>query len=221
MAQNLQDDQEQLPSFEVLYERYYIRVYRYLRTHVQHDEDAADLAQHVFLQVWKQRHSYRPGRGSLATWLFSIAHNRLVDFYRTARPAVSWEAVPEISVVEQDPEAIAISAETLAQVKKLLEELPQIERELLSLRFAARLSSAEIAQVIGKSEAATRKQLTRLIHRLRERYKRLSFEELLDLLEMEQSEFTAILERAYRITLPGDLLQRVQQNLLQRIETAL
>jgi RNA polymerase sigma-70 factor (ECF subfamily) len=211
--------QETLPAFEILYDRYHVQVYRYLHAHLKDEQDAADLLQQVFFQAWRQRQSYAPERGSVATWIFSIAHHRLVDFYRLSRSPLSWESMPEMPTMNQDPEAYVIEAETVAQVRKMLEALPQGEQELLALRFAARLSSAEIASVIGKSEAATKKQLTRLIHRLREEYRRQEIEEtpLPELLEPALPAFAAALRQAYVVPLPTERLRDIRHRLFMRI----
>jgi DNA-directed RNA polymerase specialized sigma24 family protein len=71
-------------AFDVLYRRHYDRVYRYVRTSLGHDEDAADVAQQVFVQAWRNVGRFE-GRSSFATWLFRIAHNAVVDAQRGRR----------------------------------------------------------------------------------------------------------------------------------------
>jgi RNA polymerase sigma factor (sigma-70 family) len=189
-------------SFEVLYKQYCTRVYQYLRAHLNNDEDASDLTQQVFFQVWLHLYSYRVERGSLATWILSIAHHRLVDFYRAARCSVSWNVLPEMTAIDLDPEAQLISTEELSLIKGLLDALSPFERNLLALRFVARLPIAKIAALLGKSEEATKKQLARLIRRLQEQYRRHNLENLLpDLLEPVLAISLFILE-AEHIPLP-------------------
>jgi RNA polymerase sigma-70 factor (ECF subfamily) len=220
-SDGLLPDQGELSSFEQWYDRYHTQVYRYLHAHLKHEQDAADLMQHVFFQAWKQRQSYDPGRGPVATWLLSIAHHRLVDFYRLSRPSISWEALPEVPATDQDPEAKVLSEESIALIRRLLEALPQAEQELLALRFAARLSSAEIAALIGKSEAATKKQLTRLLRRLQEQYRRQDLETPLpDLLEPALPAFVAALLQFYAVALPTRHVHVIRQNLLTFIQSA-
>src|SRR5438270_2181028 len=113
LSHGLQSGQEALPPFEMLYDQYHVQVYRYLYAHLKHEHDAADLMQQVFFQAWKYRQTYEPRRGSVATWLLSIAHHRLIDFYRMSRPAISWESVAEIPVMDQNPETKVISAATV------------------------------------------------------------------------------------------------------------
>lgn len=214
--------QEGLPPFEILYDRYHIPVYRYLYARLKNEHDAADLMQQVFYQVWKQGHTYDPKRGSVATWLLNIAHHRLIDFYRLARPSVPWESLSERTGGDENPEVHIISEDTLILIKKLLDSLSQPEQELLALRFAAGLSSAEIAAIVGKSEAATKKQLTRLLQRLREQYFRQELETPLpDLWEPTPSAFVAVIVQLYKVSAPSSKLQVVRQNLLVQISSRL
>ena len=103
-------------------------------------------------------------------------------------------------------------------VRSLLASLPQSEQELLAFRFAAQLSSAEIAVLIGKSEAATKKQLTRIIRRLREQLRHRELETPLpDLLEPTLPAFVATLFGIYAVSLPTIYEHSVRQSLLALI----
>lgn len=218
LSHDLPRGQESFPHFESLYDRYQEQVYRYLYAHLKNEHDAADVTQQVFLQAWKHGQNYDPGRGSLTTWLFAIARHSLIDFYRTSRPILSWESLPESPSIDQNPEDRVLSEEAIAQVKKILEALPQAEQELLAFRFAARLSSTEIASLIGKSEAATKKQLTRLLHRLQEQYRRSVLDELLpDLLEPALPGFSEAMTRAYAVPLSSAPFSAMRQNMLRLI----
>jgi DNA-directed RNA polymerase specialized sigma24 family protein len=83
---------------ENLYHQYHLRIYRYLRAHLKNDDDAADLTQQVFFQVWMRLPTYQPAKGSFSTWLFSIARHRLIDFLRAMRSSTSWETLYEIAI---------------------------------------------------------------------------------------------------------------------------
>jgi len=128
----------------------------------------------------------------------------------------------EITASDENLEAQLISKETVAQVKGLIEALSQPEQELLALRFAAGLTSAEIAKIIEKSKAATKKQLTRLQHRLREQYHHQELEELLpELLEPALPAFLASMRQAYAVVLPIVRLQDIRNNLLRQVNPIL
>jgi RNA polymerase sigma-70 factor (ECF subfamily) len=159
-------------AFDTLYRRYLVRMYRYLRTRSESDEDAADLTQQVFLQAFHALPGYQQRGLPFAAWLFQIARHMVTDSYRRRRAALSCDALPVAleAADEQDPERIALQRERLVRLRALLAKLDAGQRELLALRFAAGLSSSQIAVVVGKSPAAVKKQLTRIIASLKEQY---------------------------------------------------
>lgn len=160
-------------AFDALYRRYVTRVYRYARAHTAGDDDAADLTQHVFLSALDALPRYRAGPAPFAGWLFRIARNTVVDAHRRrTSPQIALEALPEAlhPHADHEPEATLLRAEALSRLRELVAALDAEKRELLALRFAARLSSPEIAAVVGKSPAAVQKQLTRILHALKEQY---------------------------------------------------
>ncbi len=159
-------------TFERLYLGYRDRIYWYLRGRTADDEDAADLTQQVFLRVLDALPQYQPRRGPFAAWLFGIARNMATDAHRRRRTTVAWEAVPAAlqPVDETDLEAATLRRDDLDRLDALVRALEPEKREVLALRFAARLTVPEIAAVIGKREDATRKYLARTLHTLKERY---------------------------------------------------
>ncbi len=164
--------QREPEAFGSLYERYVTRVYRYLRARTRTEEDAADLTQQVFLRAFDAFPTYRAQDVPFAAWLFRIARNAVIDSHRRQRDTRSWDGLPEAlqPTDTAGPEAAAIRAESLQRLGDLLLRLDAGKREMLALRFAGGLTAREIALVTGKSEAATKKQLTRTIHYLKEHY---------------------------------------------------
>jgi RNA polymerase sigma-70 factor (ECF subfamily) len=159
-------------AFGALYHRYLTRVYRYLRAHTTSDDDAADLTQQVFLRALDALPAYRSRGAPFGAWLFRIAHHAVIDAHRRQRSAVTWDTLPESlqPASEADLESDLLHQEALARLRHLLDGLEPDKRELLALRFAAQLSATEIATVVGKSPQAVKKQLTRIIQTLKERY---------------------------------------------------
>lgn len=175
---NPHDDEERLiaaaqadpTAFAALYRRYVERMYRYLRAHTR-DDDAADLTQQVFLRALDALPRYRAGAAPFAAWLFRIAHNALVDAGRRRRDETPWDELPEPAAPDGDtgdPEALALRREARERLRAAIAALDTPKRELLALRFAGRLSAPEIAAVVGKRPEAVKKQLTRILHALRE-----------------------------------------------------
>jgi len=160
-------------AFGLLYERYLARVYRYMLGRCGSREEAADLTQIAFTRAYDNLPHYRPTRGPFVGWLFRIARNAATDANRKRRTTVSWDGLPEALTASDgaQPDAIAEKRERLARLRSLLERIDPAKRELLTLRFASDLSSREIASVVGKSESAVKKQLTRTIAQLKENYR--------------------------------------------------
>ena len=160
------------PTFEWLYQRYLDRVYAYLVTRMRNPEDAADLTQQVFVRVLVSLPSFRGGIASSGAWLFSIARNTAIDAIRQRDKVwCSAEGVlTRPAAAGDEPEAVALRREFEAEVQAALSRLSAEERELIALRFAAGLSSSDIAQVTGKSAGSVKKRLTRLLRRLEEHY---------------------------------------------------
>ncbi|HVB22033.1 MAG TPA: sigma-70 family RNA polymerase sigma factor [Ktedonobacteraceae bacterium] len=157
-------------AFEPLYQRYKGRIYRYLFLRLRREEDAADLTQQVFLKALGALPGYRERGLPFAAWLFRIAHHTVSDAYRQEKSAVSWDVLSddEQLIAEIDLENMVLQQERLAHLRQLLDQLDPYKRELLALRFSAGLSTTEIALVVGKSQAAVKKQLTRTLQGLKE-----------------------------------------------------
>lgn len=159
-------------AFAELYRRYLPRIYRYLRARAGSDQDAEDLTQQVFLKALTALSDYRDRGLPFAAWLFRIARNVAIDASRGRRHTVSWDDLPEEQLprVAAGPEIVALQRESLARLRLLLARLDDDKRDLLALRIAAGLTIPEVAETVGKSEAAVRKQLERTIRRLKEQY---------------------------------------------------
>lgn len=161
-------------AFGLLYERYYDRVYRYCRARTASHEDAADLAQQVFMRAFDNLHRFRPRGSTFAAWLFRVAQNLAIDAARRKRhQTIPWEAVPEIAVPatpDVGPEAAALRAEQIERLRRAVNALPPDRRDLVVLRFAVDLSVQEIATVIGKSVPATQMRISRAIEAIRKDY---------------------------------------------------
>ncbi|HLZ21434.1 MAG TPA: RNA polymerase sigma factor [Ktedonobacterales bacterium] len=171
----IQAAQRDLAAFGPLYARYVDRIYTYLCTRMgtARSNDAADLTQQVFLRALDALPRYQPREGvSVAAWLFRIARNAATDWQRRERPTLSWEAVPEEMHPQtlETAESIVVRRDEIAEARRLLAGLDDEAREAIVLRFTAQLTLAEIGAVLGISEDAARKRITRTLHALKERY---------------------------------------------------
>lgn len=157
--------------FGPLYEHYRDPVYRYLRSRTETAEEAEDLLQQVFLRALDALPSYHPEKSPFVAWLVGIARNASIDAHRRRRPTVAWDFVPEVLRTNgSEVEAEVLRREDRSRLGHLFVALPADKRELLVLRFAAGLTVPEMAAVLGKSEAAVKKQLFRTLQGMKEQY---------------------------------------------------
>jgi RNA polymerase sigma-70 factor (ECF subfamily) len=159
-------------AFEALYLRHRTSVYRYLRARVGDDDDAADLTAAKFERALGALRGYRPAGAGFAAWLLRIARNAAIDAERRRgrRRLLPLDAGLEVPG-DAGADAGLAAAEARADLLRRLDALPELQRDALVLRYGSRLTAGEIGAVIGKSEAATQKLLTRALRALKEAYR--------------------------------------------------
>jgi RNA polymerase sigma-70 factor (ECF subfamily) len=157
--------------FEQVYLACRLNVYRYLRTRTHSDDAATDLTATTFERAYASLDRFEAGREALP-WLLRIARNVAIDAARRSRPSVRLEDIPEaMHQTTPSPEDAALQSERAAELRALVLALPEPQRDAVALRYAAGLTAREIGDVIGKSEAATQKLLSRALEALREAHR--------------------------------------------------
>lgn len=159
-------------AFELLYQRHKGPMYRYLLRQCGSRALAEELFQDVWTRLIQARSRYVVKAG-FTTWLFRIAHNRLVDHYRRQAHGVVMTAcagpLPEPPVAaSQEPENRVHGEQRLQRLLTLLEALPDEQREAFLLREEAGLSVAEIGRVTGTARETAKSRLRYAVQRLRE-----------------------------------------------------
>jgi RNA polymerase sigma-70 factor, ECF subfamily len=170
-------------QFVALYQRHYRRVYVYHLARTGNEQDAQDLTSETFMAALDSISAYRPevGNGhehSFSAWLFGIAHHKLADFFDKWVPQSSLEEAGERPAMEQLPEQAAVRRSDLTRLRQVLALLPDERADALSLRYFSELSLAEVAEVMGKSEAAVKMLVYRGLQELRDRFGPAVVEEL-------------------------------------------
>ena len=152
-------------AFAPLYDRYADRVYRYCFRRLGTREAAEDATSLVFAKALAALPGYRGG--SVAAWLFAIAHNVCVNAVRR-RPDLPLDAAGELidAAPTGSPEAAALAAADGDSLRALLAGLPPDQRRVVELRLAG-LTGAEIAEAMGRSLAAVKMLQARALARMR------------------------------------------------------
>jgi RNA polymerase sigma-70 factor (ECF subfamily) len=137
-------------SLSRLYDRYAPVVYGLARRIVLTAEDAEEVVQDVFGQVWRDAARYEPGRATVGGWLVVLTRTRAIDRLRAkrARPDLGAGGVPETTVRsrEPSPEQLSISTEQVSRLRDAMTTLPDTLRSLVELAYFEGLTHSEIAE---------------------------------------------------------------------------
>ena len=156
----------QAPDFADLYAVHLPAVWRFVRSRVPDHHEAYDVTSEVFTRAWRSWDRFDPARGPVEPWLFTIASRAVVDWWRRRRD-VPTDELPTVAA-GTTPEDDLLRQELLGRLASALEGLEPTQRDALALRFAARLSMAHLAQVLGTTEGAAKMLVHRTLRQLRE-----------------------------------------------------
>ena len=163
-------------AFEHLIERHQTLVAGTVARMLGSNSDVEDIAQQVFIRVWKSASRYVP-RAKFTTWLLKITRNLVFnELRRSKRHALvpmqsdpQWEALPVKDEVTQAPDASLLEAELQRKIEEAILSLPQSQRMALILRRYEELNYEQIAEVLNLSVPAVKSLLFRARTELRER----------------------------------------------------
>ena len=160
-------------EFGELYERYRDPVFGYVRRLCGNEDEAADLTARTFRACTRQARWFPRRRSWIRAVALRIARNQAWDARRRNRP---WLPLQLLGVARHPPEDCTpedgmLRQESVGELSSYLDRLPEIQRECLLLRYGAGLTAREIGAVIGKSDAATQKLITRALAKLKENYR--------------------------------------------------
>jgi RNA polymerase sigma-70 factor (ECF subfamily) len=134
---------EKKMDFDQIYEEYFDRVYYKILSSVKNPEDAEDLAQEVFISVYKNLHKFRAD-SKIYTWIYRIAINKTYDFFRKKK--LNLELNEEILNIE---EAVDLNGSII--VKENLKKLEKSEQEVVVLKDIYGYKLREIAELKGRN----------------------------------------------------------------------
>jgi RNA polymerase sigma-70 factor (ECF subfamily) len=157
-------------AFGLLYARHRLAVFRYLRMRTTSEDQAAELTAVTFERALTAIPRYRPRGGGFLAWLLRIARNAAIDAGRRTSAVPLDGNAPDDRLVN-GPEETVLETERRATLAAAIDRLPQVQREAVVLRYAARLTAREIGQVLGKTDQATQKLIRRALETIRESYR--------------------------------------------------
>lgn len=153
-----------------IYEAYYLRVYRFVFYRVSHKETAEDVTEEVFIKAFRAIKNLEQLE-AFEGWLFQIARNLVIDYYRKKKQLVPLDSVE--NTLEYDTNVVEIINLQIEQAVliKLLKELNDEQQSVIKMKFFEELDNSTIATILNKTEGAIRVIQHRAITRLKEIFK--------------------------------------------------
>ena len=159
-------------AFETLYRRYRGPLYRFLLRQLGDTATAEELFQDVWMRVIDFRERYQ-ARAKFSSWVYAIAHNRLMDFYRASGRAKfldqenSEEALDNLPADDPPPDVIVDNKRAAERLLAALAGLPEAQREAFLLQQEGDLSVEEIGAATGVSRETAKSRLRYALAKLR------------------------------------------------------
>lgn len=153
-------------AFAQIYDLYFTKIYRFIFYRVGHKETAEDLAEDVFIKAFGSLPSLEDDK-VFESWLYTIARNKVIDYYRSKKALVPIEEVENTLEYETNIIDIVNLDFQHKAIIKALKELPSDQQLVIKLKFFEDLSNSEIAALLGKEEGAIRVIQHRAIAKLK------------------------------------------------------
>src|SRR5712691_8053280 len=155
-----------------IFGRYAPVIFSYLLLHASSREEAEDMTIDVFTAALEQDELLLWDAPRQIAWLKRVAYTKMIDSYRRSkrRAVVPLELVAHTMLDDQEPEMLAMRKEDYACLHGHIQQLTPGQQELLRLRYGYELHTAEIAELLNKSDSAIRQMLSRTLGVLRTMY---------------------------------------------------
>ena len=143
-------------AFGKLYQRHMDAIYRYVQHRVTEPDEAENLTQVVFVKAWQGLPRYQPTKTPFRGWLYRIAGNTVIDYYRTHKETADIDTQWRLADEQASPEEALLSAERSQSVRNAISQLKPSYQQVISLRFLDERDYPETAQVLDRQVNAVR-----------------------------------------------------------------
>jgi RNA polymerase sigma-70 factor, ECF subfamily len=155
-------------AFGRLYDIYADRIYRHIYYRTSNADDARDLTQEVFAKAWQGLPKYKRTKTPFLGWLFTISHNKIIDYYRTKKDQTYLNDEIDLENQVSSPENLAESAFTQQEIRKAILQLPEDQQQVVLMNFIEGFEYSEIAAALKKNEGNIRVIMHRGLKKMRE-----------------------------------------------------
>lgn len=155
-------------SFSILVNKYELMVLKFVYNIVRDRDAAQDISQEVFITIYNKLYMYN-SEYKFSNWLLQIARNKSIDYIRKHKKVYeeNIEEVKELSAKDISPEQSAEYKETKSEIIKFINELGEIDRQIIILKYKQELTFSDLAQILSMNESA----IKRRYYKAREKFK--------------------------------------------------
>lgn len=155
-------------AFAALFNYFAPRIKSFLLKGGLSEEEAEDMAQETMLTIWKKAPGFNPERAGASTWIFTIARNKKIDFFRKQKGGRMMEAseIP-LESEEAGPGQKAIHAQESEKIAEAFENLPSEQKDLVEKSFFEGKSHADIAEETGIPLGTVKSRIRLALEKLR------------------------------------------------------
>ena len=144
-------------ALDMLYSRYSVPLYSLLLRILRTEEEAENLLQEIFLQIWHKAYLYKEQRGTPYVWLISLARNRAIDRLRSKEHRQLSQTIGSEGIellldldVKSNPFQSLLRGEYKEAVRQALSSLPKSQRQVIEMAYYEGRTQSEIAKTLGK-----------------------------------------------------------------------
>jgi len=160
--------QGEASAFGLLYDHYQPKIYRFVLVKVSRREEAEDLTHQVFLSAWQNISRYEQRGFPFSSWLYQIARNQVIDFYRVKKGDIGLDTIDPETFESEDKLGMQTELKLeFARVTQAIQKLKPDYQDVIILRFIEDLPIKEVAAAMDKSEGAIKLLQHRAIKHLK------------------------------------------------------
>ncbi len=158
-------------AFTELYNLFSARVYGLANRVLRDSNQAEEVAQEIFLEIWRRASRFDRSRGSGTSWIMTITHARSVDRVRQSQAARERDLKSTIGNFDRDVDSVADSVvlhSDAAQVQACLDQLTSLQRESIVLAYFGGRTQREIGELLGVAVPTIKTRMRDGLVRLRD-----------------------------------------------------